>query len=44
MSTDLDHIQKVFDEADCLYTQDEVEGAIRHMAADSLRSWLTKTR
>ncbi|MTI14806.1 hypoxanthine-guanine phosphoribosyltransferase [Sansalvadorimonas verongulae] len=34
MSTDLDHIQKVFDEADCLYTQDEVEGAIRNMAAD----------
>lgn len=34
MSTDLDHIQQVFDEADCLYTQEEVEGAIRRMAGD----------
>ncbi|WP_281646811.1 hypoxanthine-guanine phosphoribosyltransferase [Parendozoicomonas sp. Alg238-R29] len=32
MSTDLDHIQKVFDEADCLYTQEQVEDAIRRMA------------
>lgn len=32
MPVDLDHIQRVFEEAECLYTREEVETAIRNMA------------
>ncbi|CAM3549303.1 hypoxanthine-guanine phosphoribosyltransferase [Parendozoicomonas haliclonae] len=34
MSIDLDHIRQVFDEADCLFTREQVDSAIEHMAAD----------
>ncbi len=34
MSIDLDHIQQVFSEADCLYTSEQVETAIASMAQD----------
>ena len=34
MSIDLDHIQQVFEEADCLYTREEVDDAIRRMSGE----------
>jgi hypoxanthine phosphoribosyltransferase len=34
MSIDLDHIRQVFEEADCLFTQEQIESAIERMAAD----------
>ena len=33
MSLDLDHVRQVMDEADCLYTQQQVEAAMDQMAA-----------
>src|SRR5690606_30226935 len=32
MSLDLDHVRQVMDEADCLYTQQQVEAAMDQMA------------
>ena len=34
MSVDLDHIQQVFEEADCLYTREEIDSTIRRMASE----------
>src|SRR5690606_41857771 len=33
MSLDLDHVRQVMEEADCLYTQQQVEAAMDRMAA-----------
>lgn len=33
MTLDLDHVRQVMEEADCLYTQQQVEAAMDEMAA-----------
>ncbi|MGI9273734.1 MAG: hypoxanthine-guanine phosphoribosyltransferase [Endozoicomonas sp.] len=38
MSVDLDHIQQVLDEADCLYTEQQIEEAIGEMGREITRS------
>jgi hypoxanthine phosphoribosyltransferase len=44
MSADLEHIRQVMREADCLYTEAEVEAAIAASASRSARTCTTRTR
>ena len=39
MSADLEHIRKIMREADCLYTEAEVEAAIAALARKSRPTW-----
>ena len=43
MSADLDHIRQVFEEADCLFTPEQIESAIERMAAEITEKLARKT-